>query len=213
MKFKFTAIFSLSFFLFSFSQENDSQKKWLRIGLIYGISSQNTYVKQDSDYLYENTIFKVSSHFNLSKKRNHAWEISIDPSYYRSKHESLNYWHKFYTDNTTNPDVFRAKYMQLKTINEYALNLGILYRYYINSKLSIYAIGNVGPMYIDTDTERMKKGFAFSDIFGFGMNYKVEKLSFDLKTMIRHVSNANLQYPNFGYNAVGFEVGTYYEFN
>ncbi|NJM80278.1 MAG: hypothetical protein HC854_12915 [Flavobacterium sp.] len=49
-------------------------------------------------------------------------------------------------------------------------------------------------------------------MFGIGTNYKLGKLSVDIKTMIRHVSNANLQYPNFGYNAVGFEFGAYYEF-
>lgn len=204
-------LFSCFICFICFSQEHIISKNWLRTGIIYGFSSQNTYISQDSDYTYENQIFKISNHFNLSKKENHSWEILVEPSYYRSKHESLNYWHEFYTSNN-NPDEFRAKYMQLKTINEYVLNLGILYRYKLNSNLSVYAIGNVGPMYIDTDTERLKKGFAFSDIFGFGTNYNAGKLSFDVKAMIRHVSNANFQYPNFGYNAVGFEFGTYYEF-
>ena len=37
--------------------------------------------------------------------------------------------------------------------------------------------------------------------------------SVDLKMMIRHVSNADLQKPNFGLNSVGFELGMYYELN
>lgn len=211
MKLKLLQVFFLFFFITVLSQENKPTKKWLRIGLIYGYSSQNTVLKQDSDYNYENNIIKISSHFNLSKKGNHVWELLIEPSYYRSKHKLINYW--FISHTVANGDELRAKFMPLKTMNEYVLNLGVNYRYYFNSEFSVYALGNVGPMYIDTETERLKKGFAFSDIFALGTNYKINKVSFDLKCMIRHVSNANLQKPNFGYNAVGFEIGTYYEFN
>ena len=103
--------------------------------------------------------------------------------------------------------------MPFKSMNEYVLNLGVIYRYYFNSKTSVYGLANVGPMYIDTETERLQKGFAFSDIFALGSNYKFGRISLDVKCLFRHVSNANLQKPNFGYNAIGFELGTYYEFN
>jgi hypothetical protein len=101
--------------------------------------------------------------------------------------------------------------MPLKSINEYVLNVGLIYRHHFNSKSSVYGLINAGPMYIDTETERLQKGFAFSDIFGVGYNYKLNAISFDVKTMIRHVSNANLQMPNYGLNSVGFEFGAYYE--
>lgn len=204
-------------FLFSFSQDsitNNSitNKKWLRIGVVYGFASQNTVLKQDSDYTYETTVFKISSHFSLYKRRKHSFEFLIEPSYYKSQHKSLNYWHEFYTSSDT-PDVFRERYMKLKDMNEYVLNLGLIYRYYLKPNFSAYVLGNVGPMYIDTDTEMLRKGFAFSDIFALGANYKINKISFDFRTMIRHVSNANLQKPNYGLNSVGFEFGAYYEFN
>ena len=212
MKFKFTAISFVFIFMTCFSQESVPPKKWLRMGLVYGYSSQNTYIRQDSDYTYESNVFKIPCHFNISTKNKHSWEMLVEPSYYHSQHESLNYWHKFYT-SSSNANEFRNKYMRPKNMNEYVLNLGVLYRYKISAKSSIYCSGNTGPMYIDTDTERLKKGFAFSDIFALGANYKVDKLSFDVKCMIRHVSNLNFKYPNFGYNAVGFEFGTFYEFN
>ncbi|VXC23890.1 conserved hypothetical protein [Flavobacterium sp. 9AF] len=211
MKFNFTAIF-LFLSLMCFSQEQVKEKKWLRFGLIYGYSSQDSFVKQDSDYFYENTIYKISSHFNLLKNNKHTWELIVEPSYYRSKHEALNYWHEYFT-SSENATELRLKYMKLKQINEYVLNLGIIYRYYFNPKISVYGLANVGPMYIDTETERLHKGFAFSDILAVGTNYKLGKISLDLKCLFRHVSNANIQKPNFGYNALGFEIGTYYEFN
>ena len=193
------------------AQENMERKRgWLRTGIVYGFASQNTYLKQDSDYLYENNIFKLSGQYLWSKKRKHAWEILVEPSYYSSKHKMINYW--FISHTVENGDELRAKFMPLKSINEYVLNLGIVYRRFLSNNSSLYALGNVGPMYIDTDTERLKKGFAFSDIFALGYNYKMNTLSFDVRSMIRHVSNANLQKPNFGLNSVGFEFGMYYEF-
>ena len=212
MKFKFLFLVISFSYSIVFSQENNTPKKWLRIGVVYGFSSQNTYLPQDSDYAYSSTIFKISSHFNIAKKKKHSWEILVEPSYYRSNHESFNYWHAFFTKHAED-GMLRDKYMPFKTMNEYVLNMGIIYRYYLNLKSSIYVAGNSGPMYIDTDTERLKKGFAFSDVFSLGYNYKINKISVDAKCMIRHVSNLNFQYPNYGYNAVGFELGTYYEFN
>lgn len=209
MKFAFSVTILLHF-LFSFSQETTATKKWLRVGVIYGYASQNTFLKQDSDYTYQSNAFKISTHFNFFKKKMHSWELLLEPSYYSSKHESLNYWHKFYTTSAT-PDAYRAQFMKMKNMNEYVLNLGVIYRYFLNQNVSLYALGNVGPMYIDTDTEMLKKGFAFSDIFALGSNYKVNNFSYDIKCMIRHVSNANIQKPNFGLNSVGFEFGVYYE--
>jgi hypothetical protein len=105
----------------------------------------------------------------------------------------------------------RQKFLPLKRMNEYILNLGLIYRYYFNKKVSIYYLLNVGPMYIDTETERIAKGFAFNDVFGLGFNFKQNRFSFDLKTTFRHSSNANLQTPNQGINSFGVETGVYYE--
>jgi hypothetical protein len=135
----------------------------------------------------------------------------VEPSYYRSKHQMINYW--FISHTVVNGDELRAKFMKPKSINEYVLNVGLVYRRYLNLNSSVYATLNSGPMYIDTDTERLKKGFSFSDVISVGYNYKVKNVSFDAKFMFRHASNANLQMPNFGLNSSGFEIGSYYEFN
>lgn len=211
MRIKNFVIFILFYSVIAYSQDTISKFKWLRAGIVVGYASQNTFIKQDSDYTYENQILKFSNHFNWSKKRKHSWEILIEPSYYRSKHQMINYWSVSHT--VENGDELRAKYMQSKIINEYVLNLGLVYRRYFNLNSSVYATLNTGPMYIDTDTERLKKGFAFSDVLSVGYNYKVKKLSFDAKFMFRHASNANLQKPNYGLNSSGFEFGTYYELN
>lgn len=211
MRLKYLLIISLFISVFSYSQDSIPRFRWLRSGLVIGFASQNTFMKQEWDYTYESKIIKFSNHFNLSRKRKHSWEILVEPSYYRSKHQMINYW--FISHTVENGDELRAKFMPLKTINEYVLNVGMVYRRYLNLHSSVYATLNSGPMYIDTDTERLKKGFAFSDILSVGYNYKMKNISFDAKCMIRHASNANMQMPNFGLNSVGFEIGSYYEFN
>lgn len=200
----------LFFFSESFSQSKEEKYTLLRSGFIYAIGTQNTFLKMDSDYLYEYSAYKLPFHFLWSKKDRHSWEILIEPSYYQSKHQLYNYW--FISHLVANGDELRRKFMPLKNINEYVCNLGLMYRYYFKDNLSIYYLLNVGPMYIDTETERLAKGFAFSDIFGLGLNYKYNSYSFDLKSNYRHVSNANLQKPNYGLNSFGVEVGVYYEF-
>ncbi|AOW21999.1 hypothetical protein LPB138_03805 [Urechidicola croceus] len=73
--------------------------------------------------------------------------------------------------------------------------------------MSIYAQGSIGPMITDTETERMAKGFAFSDVLSFGLSYKIKTIILDLRYGVRHVSNAELQQPNSGYNSTNFEFG------
>lgn len=209
MKLKLVFIFCLLFFIFGFSQDSIPRYKWLRTGFTFGYASQNTFIKQDSDYTFESKIFKFSNHFRLHRSNKNHFEILIEPSYYRSQHQMINFW--FISHTVENGDELRAKYMALKSINEYVLNVGIVYRRLLSSNSSVFAVLNTGPMYIDTDTERLKKGFAFSDILAVGYNFRYKNVSFDAKCMFRHVSNANLQTPNFGLNSVGFEFGSYFE--
>lgn len=211
MKLKIIFPLAFLFFIAGYSQDSIPKYKWLRSGLVVGYASQNTFFKQDSDYTYETICFKFSNHFNFYKKNKNSWEILIEPSYYRSQHQLLNYW--FISHTVPNGDELRAKFMPLKSMNEYVLNIGIVYRRYFTNNSSVFATLNSGPMYIDTDTERLKKGFAFSDILTFGYNYRLKNVSFDTKCVFRHVSNADLQMPNFGLNSVGFELGTYFELN
>ena len=209
MKLKFIYIFCLFFFVNGYSQDSIPKYKWLRTGFIVGYASQNTFIRQEADYTYESKIVKFSNHFNFYRKNKNHFEILIEPSYYRSKHQMINYW--FIPHTVENGDELREKFMKLKSINEYVLNIGIVYRRILSKNSSVFAVLNTGPMYIDTDTERLKKGFAFSDVFAIGYNYKYKKISFDVKSMFRHASNANIQMPNFGLNSVGFEFGSYFE--
>lgn len=195
---------------FAQSQEKPKRMQLQRVGWVYGYGSSGKYIRQDSDYRYDNQSLKISTHFLWSKKNKHRWEVLIEPTIYRSKHESFNPWQAYFT-SIPNADEMREKFMPFKRLNEYSLNFGVLYRRHVSNNFSVYTYANIGPMYIDTETERIKKGFAFSDIIALGVNYRIQNFSVDMKTYFRHVSNANLQWPNYGLNSVGFELGVYYE--
>ncbi|MDC9721302.1 MAG: acyloxyacyl hydrolase [Urechidicola sp.] len=195
-------IFLLSFNFSTYAQEENSK---LKIGFNYGFGETDKFPFETDDYTYDIQFYKIQLNYLIFEWRKFDFEINVEPSYYQTEHQLLNKY--FVTPD--DPDYLekREEYTKLKTMNEYVLGIGFLIRYPIVDKLSVSALGSIGPMYIDTETERMAKGFAFSDVLSFGITYKVNKLAFDLRYGVRHVSNAELQQPNSGYNTTNLEFG------
>ncbi|NQX81764.1 MAG: acyloxyacyl hydrolase [Flavobacteriaceae bacterium] len=105
----------------------------------------------------------------------------------------------------------REEYTKYRSFNEYALNFGLSIRYELVSFADAYFIGSIGPMISGIDTERLKKGFAFSDIIGFGILFKIKKTHIDSRITFRHDSNAGLGSPKSGHNSAGLELGISYQ--
>jgi len=165
-----------------------------------------TFPLNNSDYFYENKYFKAQFNVLLFEKRNFIFELHIEPSIYFSEHQLLN---RFFVQPNRGADFLEQRdvFSEKRMFNEYVLNVGLLVRYNLMRKLNIYAIGSVGPMIGEQDTERLKGGFAFSDILGLGFFYKTKPMWFDVRTTLRHNSNANFSFPNNGHNSIGIEVG------
>ena len=87
------------------------------------------------------------------------------------------------------------------------MGIGLCVRKPISKIASIYILASVGPMITDTETERLSKGFAFSDVLALGLSLKVDKVMFDIRPSLRHVSNAQLQSSNAGFNTKNIEFG------
>ena len=203
---KFTFLIVL-FFLFSFSnsmlaQESNSK---FRIGFNYGFGETNKFPFSTDDYTYDINFYKIQLNYLVAEWRKFDFEVNVEPNYYRTKHQLLN---KYFV-TPEDPDYLekREEFTKLKTMNEYVLGIGFIVRYPIFNKFSASISGSIGPMYIDTETERMAKGFAFSDVLSFGLSYKIKKLTFETRYGVRHVSNAELQQPNSGYNTTNLEFG------
>jgi hypothetical protein len=186
----------------SFAQE---KTRSVRLGFNYGIGKQQFFPFNSSDYSYNVRGYKIMINYPIKKARI-SYELQLEPAVYSAKHQLLN---EYYVQPKEGADYLqqRERFTKEKTISEYALNIGFLVRYDLIKNFSFFVLGSIGPMISDTETERVAKGFAFSDIITVGMAYKAGKIMVEVRPGLRHVSNANLQYPNSGHNSSNIDFG------
>ena len=194
----FVLLFS-SFYLFS--QVENSK---ISLGLKSGVGSEF----KNSDYTFTNRFYKIDFNYQVIKTKNFVYEIVIQPEVDFGTHQMLNFY--FVTPDEVNYMERRDRYLKLKDVNQYVLNIGFLARKSLYRSLSIFVQASVGPMISDTDTERLSKGFAFSDVLSLGLSYQYDKIRFDLTPSVRHVSNAGFQSSNAGFNTKNIEFGFSY---
>jgi hypothetical protein len=190
-----TVVFSSMTF---YAQDKTSK---IELGFNYGFGSE---LKND-DYTYSNSYYKLHLYYTLKKTKRFKYEILLQPELNFAKHQLLN--PNFVQPDDPNYIEKRERYTKLKDIKEYVLNIGFLMRKPIFKKASVYVLGSVGPMIIDTETERLSKGFAFSNVVALGITFKINKITFDIRPSFRHVSNAGLQGSNSGYNTKNIDFG------
>lgn len=180
------------------------KKEKLAIGFNYGFGSEFN----NRNYTFTNHFYKAQLYYRLKETRNFQYEILVQPEINFGTHQLLN----FYFVKPEEPDYIakRAKYVQLKDVHEYVLNIGFLIRKPISDRFSFYVLGSIGPMITDTETERMSDGFAFADVLALGFSAKVQRFQFDIRPSVRHVSNAGLGSSNAGYNTKNIEFGISY---
>lgn len=192
----------LCYFLISscliFSQE---KKQNLALGFSYGIGNEI----KNTDYTYTNRYLKGQLYCVFKTTKNFQFELLLQPEINFATHQLLNLY--FVTPNEPDFEAKRKAYTKLKDIREYVLNVGLVIRKPLTDNFSIYALLSVGPMITDTETERLSKGFAFSDVFGIGFSLRTKKITFDLRPNVRHTSNAGLQNANAGFNTFNIEAG------
>lgn len=193
----------------TYSQELIKAKKPFHVGFNYGQSSQSRFPFGNKNYTYNNQYLKVQLTTTLKEKRKFKINFLVEPSIYFSEHQLLN---PTFVEEQRGEDFLeqRERFIQKKSFHEYVLNAGFQVRYSVFRNFSMYIIGSIGPMISTGDTERLKKGFAFSDIAGFGVSQELKRLLIDFRLSVRHNSNANLQMPNNGHNAVCIESGVSY---
>lgn len=182
------------------------KKENFKFGINYGSGSQNKFPFNLDYYTHDVDFYKVQVNYLWKNKRKWSFEFNLEPAYYVAEHQLLHKWFVRPEDGDNFLEL-RDLYTQKRTIKEYVLNLGLLARYKIGNKLSVYSVGSVGPMVSDKATERLAKGFAFSDVLGFGTSYKVGQVLLDLRYSVRHTSNFEMKKPNSGHNTVNIEFG------
>ena len=181
-----------------FGQEKASK---FSVGASYGFGSE----LKNTDYTYTNRYVKGQVYYSLKKTKNFEFQVLLEPEINFATHQLLNFY--FVTPDEPNFEERRARFTKLKDIREYVLHVGFLLRKPLTERFSIYILGSVGPMFTDTETERLSKGFAFSDVFGLGISYKTKYVTFDFRPNLRHNSNAGLQNSNAGFNSLNYDFG------
>ncbi|WP_233264511.1 MULTISPECIES: acyloxyacyl hydrolase [unclassified Flavobacterium] len=173
----------------------------IKLGFLVGFGSEF----KNRNYTYSNQYFKFQFVKTVKSTNRFSYDLVLQPEFNSGTHQLLNLY--FVKPDEENYIEKRERYTKLKTCNEYILNIGLLMRYPLSKKLSLYVLGSVGPMYIDTATERLSKGFAFADVLALGVNYEMGQFILDFRPNLRHTSNAGLQDNNAGFNTSNIEIG------
>ena len=176
-------------------------KRETSIGFHYGFGNEI----KNSNYTYTNHYYKAQLCYLVKETNHFKYELVLQPELNFATHQLLNLY--FVTPEEANYIEKREKFTKLKDIKEYALGIGLCVRKPISKIASVYVLASIGPMITDTETERLSKGFAFSDVLALGFSLKVDKVLFDVRPSLRHVSNAQLQSSNAGFNTSNIEFG------
>jgi hypothetical protein len=180
----------------------------LRVGVNMGYSRQDVFPYDNLNYSHTSRFIKLQIGKQVWRKNRHSLEVLVEPSIYFVEHQLLNLF--FIKPSQPDFEARRELFLQERSYQEYALNIGLQYGYNLKEKWIVYGLISVGPMTATKETERQNKGFSFSDIIGLGTRFKVNKLNYDLRFTLRHVSNADFRSPNNGLNSAGVEIGVYY---
>lgn len=210
---KLFVLIVLLFAVIGQSQESKTNTfKLVRTGVLLGYGDQHKPIWLEEDYTYNYRSIKWSNHIELKAFGNLKWELLLEPAYYRTNFTLLELTKYVDTTNPLNPWLLNQLGVT-QEMNEFVLNVGNIARYQINTIYGVYVVCHSGATYVDTKTARQDKGFAFNNVLGIGGNYTSGNFMYDLKIQIRHLSNANTHMPNFGYDALGVDIGVYYRFN
>lgn len=175
------------------------------LGLKTGFGSEF----KNSNYTFTNQYYKMEFNYMFSPSKGFRYGIVVQPEVNLATHQLLNFY--FVTPAEENYLERRERFTKSKSINQYILNVGFQVNKRIYKQLNVFVLGSVGPMISDTETERLSKGFAFSDVFSLGLSLQLENYRIDVGGNVRHESNAGLQSSNAGFNTRNLEIGFSYK--
>jgi len=198
---QFKSLFIALFCFIGVHAQEGKRNSAYAIGFSYGNGSEF----KNTDYTYTNRYIQAQVYYTFNPLKKWQYQMALQPEVNFARHRLKN----FYFVKAQDPDFEdkREAYMKLMDIKEYILNVALFVRYKCTNDLSIYIMGNVGPMITDTETGRLTKGFAFCDVFGMGTSYNLGDVAIDVRVCARHVSNAGLQSENAGFNTKNIAFG------
>ncbi len=195
----------------SYGQESNKSKfSPYKIGLLFNHANEKNFLFDDKDYSYQTNTYKGQLFYKLGSWKQLNFELIAQPQIQFLRHKLLNppFVQPRYGDNYLE---LREIYAERKAMNLYSLEFGLGIKKQLTTKLDTQFTIGLGFSYIDTETERLAKGFTFIENFSLGFNYQTSTRTFIyLGSNFGHVSNLNFQLPNDGYNVLGLEIGFSY---
>ena len=186
----------------------DPPSRWRphRVGLHYNQARHPGFPFDNPNYAYATRGLKAQAAWVVRDRRRLDLELLLEPSAYAAEHRLLRFgfiqpW------DTPRYEEERARFLAGRRFTEIAVNIGLLARVRLRGGWSAYGLGSVGPMVATRSTERLPRGFAFSDVAGLGVTYRRGRGYADVRAIVRHTSNAQLRTPNHGHNGAGWEAG------
>lgn len=192
---KLFVLMLLLLFVNAYGQESEKPQRY-SLGAAYGCGNE---FKND-DYTYTNRYIQLQLYYTLNPGKKWEYVVALQPEVNFGRHQLLNLY--FVTPDKPDFEKKREEFTKLKDMREYILNVSFFVKRRLTSKFSVYAMANIGPMLMDTETERMAKGFAFCDVLALGVSYDLGGVLLDVRPNVRHVSNAGFNKPNSGYNTL-----------
>lgn len=181
-----------------------------KIGFLYNYGDEKNFLFDDKDYYYTTNVLKAQAFYNLGSWKSFDFELIAQPQVQFIRHQLLNV---FYVQPNGNDNYLelRERYSKLKSMHLYGFELGFGVKKEIFNNLNAHFTLGLGVASIDTETERLAKGFTFIENFSLGLSHRIFKdTDIYLGTNFGHVSNLDFQLPNDGYNILGFEIGLQY---
>lgn len=176
----------------------------------YGIQlsqgNENNFLFDDADYFYRTNTIKGQLYFPITKLKTVEISLIVQPQLQFVQHQLYN--EQFVRPEEDNYLEKRQRFTQLKNLSITALEFSLEAKQQLFKGFSIFLQVGLGFSYIDTDTERLAKGFTFIENGNLGFNLEVNsKTSIQFFSGLGHISNFNFQLPNSGYNILNTGFG------
>ncbi|WP_347175293.1 acyloxyacyl hydrolase [Polaribacter uvawellassae] len=176
----------------------------------YGIQvsqgNENNFLFDDADYFYRTNTLKGQLYFPITKLKTIEISLVVQPQIQFVKHQLYN--EQFVRPEEDNYLEKRQRFTQLKNLTITAIEFSLEAKQQLYKNLSVFLQASLGFSFIDTETERLAKGFTFIENGNLGLDYQFnEKISIQFFGGVGHVSNFNFQMPNSGYNIFNIGIG------
>ena len=166
-----------------------------RIGFFYGFGGHDLeFVSLDIEYQYEIRQFELQYAYNLFPGRIFDLHLLANPQINLSRYKR------------DESDLVEERGA------EWGITAGISPSIHsADRNVAIYLLISSGPIYITGSPERQSQGINFSSSFMAGLYFKVfPKTQLEFRSGFRHISNAQIRYPNGGLNNLIWSVGLSY---